>query len=359
MEETNKDFDFNIQLFAEGEQPTVDNTPVEQPTQDSNPEPSAPQEAQEEDNDFDWKVDENGDVQFNPAMFEDDEEESPSAPEPQVQEEQPQTPPEPQKFTVKVDGVDKEVTLDELRNGYMMNSDYTRKTQALADKRKQLESQYAQRNPNQGQPQQPQNGQQPQQHAQPNKVDPKEYYKNLSDYAIKHVQDNLGEDFDEYNPVHQAALADEISTIKAKMYERNVSQQEMQTVASKYAQDPNFNEIDKYAAQVLQQMPYQQAVKIQQALQRNDARVVDSYLEAVRDRYYRQRGYVPAGEQQVPQNRPVATPPKQVPKQAPPFAESTGAIKNTTATPRTLDYSKLGRMTLEQQAKLASKLGLG
>ncbi len=41
-----------------------------------------------------------------------------------------------QKFSVKVQGEDIEVTLDELRQGYSRTSDYTRKTQQLADERK-------------------------------------------------------------------------------------------------------------------------------------------------------------------------------------------------------------------------------
>ena len=41
-------------------------------------------------------------------------------------------------FTVKVDGQDREVTLEELRNGYSRQSDYTRKTQQLAGERQQM-----------------------------------------------------------------------------------------------------------------------------------------------------------------------------------------------------------------------------
>lgn len=40
------------------------------------------------------------------------------------------------KFTVKVDGKDVEVTLEELQKGYSRTEDYTRKTQALAQERK-------------------------------------------------------------------------------------------------------------------------------------------------------------------------------------------------------------------------------
>ena len=41
-------------------------------------------------------------------------------------------------FVVKVDGEDREVTLEELRNGYSRQSDYTRKTQQLAGERQQM-----------------------------------------------------------------------------------------------------------------------------------------------------------------------------------------------------------------------------
>lgn len=356
-----EDLKFDLQLFAEGEEPTADNTALEQPLGDSgaNPEGSNEQNGGEED--FDWKIDpESGDVTLNPHMF--DDEDSEDGEEEPAEE---QLPPEPEKYKVKVNGVEREVTLDELRNGYMMHSDYTAKTQALAEEKRRMEAMYAQygqqnpqQNMQQGQSVQPQQPAQPQ--PQQNQVDPKAYYKTLSDYAIKRVSENLGEDFDEYNPVHQAALADEISTIKATMYERNLRQQEIQKVYNKYAQDPNIQAIDQYAAQRLQQLPYQQAVQIQQALRNNDARVIDAYMGAVRDEFYRARGYVPDSEQRVPQNKPVATPAKPVPKQKPPFAESTGAVKNTPQpNQKNIDYSKLGKLTLDQQAQLASKLGLG
>lgn len=343
----NEELKMNLQLFAEGEEPTVENTtPTEQPQVDS----EADQASQEQP---DWGINpETGEVTFNPDIFGDTDEDSDAEPQEQ-QEEQPQ--PEPQKFTVKVNGVDQEVTLDELRNGYMMHADYTRKSQALAEERRRLEAQYGPQNPQQGQsvpPQQPQPQPQPQ-------VDPKEYYKTLSNYALKRVEENLGEKYDEYNPVHQAALADEVSTIKAQLYERNVGQQRVRAVYNKYSQDPNIAEIDRYAAQRLQQLPYQQAVQIQQALRNNDARVIDAYMGAVRDEYYRARGYIPVSEQQqIQQAQAMATPPKPVMKQKPPFAESTGVQKNQAQVQRKLDYSKLGKMSLEDQAKIASQLGL-
>jgi hypothetical protein len=46
---------------------------------------------------------------------------------------------QPQVFTVKVDGKEVEVTLDELQKGYSRTQDYTRKTQQIAEVRKQAE----------------------------------------------------------------------------------------------------------------------------------------------------------------------------------------------------------------------------
>lgn len=51
---------------------------------------------------------------------------------------------EEQKFTVKVDGTEVEVTLDELQKGYSRTSDYTRKTQELAQVRKAAQAELQQ-----------------------------------------------------------------------------------------------------------------------------------------------------------------------------------------------------------------------
>lgn len=43
------------------------------------------------------------------------------------------------RYTLEVDGEEIEVTLDEMRNGYLRQADYTRKTQAVAETRKEIE----------------------------------------------------------------------------------------------------------------------------------------------------------------------------------------------------------------------------
>ena len=59
--------------------------------------------------------------------------------EDQVEEEESE---QPQLYTIKVDGEETEVTLEELQNGYSRQRDYTRKTQELAQQRKAIEAKY-------------------------------------------------------------------------------------------------------------------------------------------------------------------------------------------------------------------------
>ena len=55
------------------------------------------------------------------------------------EEEEPEEHEQQQTFTVKVDGKEVSVTLDELQKGYSRTQDYTRKTQQIAEVRKQVE----------------------------------------------------------------------------------------------------------------------------------------------------------------------------------------------------------------------------
>jgi hypothetical protein len=55
------------------------------------------------------------------------------------EDEEPEEQKQPQTFTVKVDGKEVAVTLDELQKGYSRTQDYTRKTQQIAEVRKQVE----------------------------------------------------------------------------------------------------------------------------------------------------------------------------------------------------------------------------
>lgn len=100
----------------------------EEPIEDDGQEGQEPESDEDE---FDEGEDDEEDGEDDDG--EDDEEDEPDAKPAEID---PTT-----KVKVKVDGEEKEVTFDELRNGYSRTEDYTRKTQALAEQRQQLTSQ--------------------------------------------------------------------------------------------------------------------------------------------------------------------------------------------------------------------------
>lgn len=95
-------------------------------------EETQPVEESEEETETAASVDDESEVQD--ASDEESTEEQSEDEEEQKEEDQPQT------FTVKVDGKDVTVTLDELQKGYSRTQDYTRKTQQIAEVRKQVEA---------------------------------------------------------------------------------------------------------------------------------------------------------------------------------------------------------------------------
>lgn len=88
---------------------------------------------------------EESDEDSETAASEEDESGVEDAPDEETSEEQSEEEEEteegeqPQTFTVKVDGKEVSVTLDELQKGYSRTQDYTRKTQQIAEVRKQAE----------------------------------------------------------------------------------------------------------------------------------------------------------------------------------------------------------------------------
>ena len=91
------------------------------------------QPAEESEEDSTAAASEEDDSGVEDAPEEDTSEEQSGEEEESEEQEQPQT------FTVKIDGKEVAVTLDELQKGYSRTQDYTRKTQQIAEVRKQVE----------------------------------------------------------------------------------------------------------------------------------------------------------------------------------------------------------------------------
>lgn len=335
-------FKFDLQTFADGVADGATDIGMEQPDVDSVVDDDVP----------DFGIDEDGNpVFFNEGAFGSDDEVDGDE-DPSGEADQPGQPEEPETFIVKVNGQEQEVTLDELLHGYMRNQDYTRKTQALAEERRNL--QYNQ--VPQVQPQQvaPQNQQPVPEQPQ---ITQRDYYTQLDAYARKEVQNALGEDFDEYNPLHQAAYADSIANVKAEIFSARQAEAERARVVDnfnqtmgKYFQDPHFQEINQLALEKLNNLPYAQAVQIKQAMDNYDTATIDAYMSAVRNEYY--------GANNMPsiQRKNAAVPQRPVVK--PPFVESAGASTQPPGNPTTqIDYSKLSRLSNDEQAQLIAQLG--
>ena len=94
------------------------------------------QEAQQEE----FDVEENDEDESEQSEEESDAEEDAAEDETEDEESEEEQDEGVQQFTVKVDGKEVAVTLDELRQGYSRTEDYTRKTQALAQERKEAQA---------------------------------------------------------------------------------------------------------------------------------------------------------------------------------------------------------------------------
>lgn len=92
------------------------------------------QPAEESEEDSTAAASEEDDSGVEDAPEEETSEEQSGEEEESEEQEQPQT------FTVKIDGKEVAVTLDELQKGYSRTQDYTRKTQQIAEVRKQVEA---------------------------------------------------------------------------------------------------------------------------------------------------------------------------------------------------------------------------
>ena len=100
--------------------------------EDSNEQPETVETEQEDSADYEEAAEATEDnvVDADDVEVEDDDES-------EVEEEELE---EPQRFKVKAAGEEKEVTLEELMQGYQLGADYTKKTQELAENRKAVEA---------------------------------------------------------------------------------------------------------------------------------------------------------------------------------------------------------------------------
>lgn len=277
-------------------------------------------------------LDENGNLQWNTDEFdhldnEDSQEEQPS----QEQEEEHKEPDEEPKYKVTVDGQEVEVTQEELLRGYMRQSDYTRKTQQLANQRQQFEQLYAQR--------------QVPQYQQQNV--PEQPTETLNDVAKRMAAQSLGlespEDLSELDFDHITAV---VEAKQALLNQRNAMMSRKQNIDNLEAQlrseEPRYDEIMANVNQAMQNIPVSQFYKLKQAYAEGNPEPLREFFRAVQKDYYSK------AIQKVDDKRN-----KQVPK----VVHTSNTPVEKQAQRKRIDFRKLGSMSTDQKAKLLLDMG--
>lgn len=317
----------------------MDNEELKEQVQDEQeveqPEAGTPQEEGSND-EPEFVLDENGNLQWNTDEFDHlNEEDSPEQEEeqPEQEEEEPQqeTQEEP-KYKVKVDGQEVEVTQEELLRGYMRQSDYTRKTQQLANQRQQIEQFYAQR---QVQPQpQPQ-------------TTPKETDANLNEVAKRLAAQSLGlnspEDLSELDFDHITAV---VEAKQALINQRNAMMARQRNIDNLEAQlrseEPKYDEIMSNINDAMQNLPVSQFNKLKQAYNDGNPEPLREFFKTMQKEYYSKA--IQKVEQK--KNTPV---PKVIPSGNTPVEKQAQRKK--------IDFRKFGAMSTDQKAKMLLDMG--
>ena len=339
-----EDFKLNLQLFAEGE---VAGEVVQPASQDT----AGEQQGNPQDGgiDFEFAIDEDGNV-----VFVEDDEQPEGTPNEQQQAQQPPTGEQPGKQfyspeemrTLDFEQIDTSRIPPEMVPVYKaLQASYTRNNQQVVEMRKQLEAQATMRQQQVPQPA-------PQQQVAPEPPNPKAYYEKLNAVAQKSVEANLQEKYDEFNPVHQAALADEIANIKIAIEKQNMFQTNLQNVMNQHMADPEWGAIDAHAFKMLNDMPYSQAVQVKSRIDSGDVAFIDNYLRYARNSYYQSKN---GGQAQQP--NPVI-PQIPQPRVKPPYSEAASAAPRQTEETRRFNPRDLGKLNMSQQAQLFEKMGL-
>ena len=306
---------------VQNEQEEQEQQEVEQVQEDT------PQEEQPE-----FVLDEDGNLQWNTKEFDHlDEQDSEQTEQPQQeQEEQQEKPDEEPKYRVKVDGQEVEVTQEELLRGYMRQSDYTRKTQQLANQRQQIEQFYAQQR--QVQPQQPQQ-EQPQE--------------NLNEIAKRFAAQRLGlespEDLSELDFDHITAV---VEAKQMLLNQRNVMMARQQNIDNLEAQlrseEPKYDEIMARINDAMQNLPVSKFNALKQAYSVGNPEPLREFFREMQKDYY--ANVIQKVEQK--KSKPV---PKVIPTSNTPVEQPKERKK--------IDFRKLGTMSTDQKAKLLLDMG--
>ena len=287
-------------------------------------------------------LDKDGNLQWNTDEFDSKaEQESETSPAQDEAEEQPEsgnteqtqeTNVEEPRYKVKVDGQEVEVTQEELLRGYMRQSDYTRKTQQLANQRQQIEQFYAQR---QAQPQY-----QPQQ-------TPQRQVENLNDVAKRMAARSLGlqspEDLSELDFDHITAVVEARQALINQRNSMMARQQNIENLEQQLrSEEPKYDEIMANINEAMQNIPVSQFNRLKQAYNDGNPEPLREFFKTMQKDYYSK------AIQKVEQKKKPAVPVVE---------HSANTPVQQTKKQNKIDFKQFGHLTTEQKAKILLERG--
>ena len=241
-------------------------------------------------------------------------------------------------YEVVVDGQKVKVKQSELLAGYQRQADYTKKTQELAEQRRQADAMMAALKVQQ------------QTAPAPEKDKPENAVQSEYEQAVAQAEKDMGikpGDFNQFDPAHNYALQKVIARDNTQKTERESVDREIAEFAAQAKNDPLTPKIDQnfnvYLFKMAQESPEQanRAMQIKQAsnrLQNKQATKADTKLLKEHWEYVRKALSAPAAP----------------PKPEPPKTETPGQVQ---AQHSTFDPHKLRGMNTTQQIAALKKAG--
>ena len=260
-----------------------------------------------------------------------------------------------QTYEIKVNGETRKVTMKELTDLAQMGADYTKKTQALAESRRQVDAMMAAL--------QVQKASQPQQTQPQPQESPVDRVKSDYEQAVRETEQRLrlkpGE-FNQFDPMHQFALHRVMSEHEAQQarYAARMSdvQTEIQDFLAEANKDPdtqaindNFNRYlfamgasSAEGAEKAQRIANAENALFSKTATREDCKVLREHWRYVKEQLAKEK---------AAQQAPAA------PKPEPPKTETPGNGRQA-QTRATFDVRKLGSMSTQQQLRALKQFGI-
>lgn len=361
MNQALEQFIWDLQIFAEGEaaETTGETTgqEAEVATQEDNTpqeaQPETPQETPQETPKSYAEMSQDEQLDFIKQNFLEDEKPKKEEPkEEHVQAEEPQTAPtEEPTFEVTIDGEKKQVTQSELINGYQRQADYTRKTQALADERRQVDAMLAalklqeQTAPKQDKP-------------QTNPLDDE------MQAAVARAERDLGikpGEFNQFDPRHnfalQRAIADAHLYQMTLQREQQQVQAEVQAFAQEVQKDPMAKQISDSFRQYILKMGMEspesglKAQAVAMAMARYDAgQMTLADTKLLKEHWNYVKGELTKAQKPAQAvQKPIVQPPK----------TETPGTRSSSNMPHVLDKNKLRSLSRDPDGQLNYLKSLG